>query len=277
MAFRFRICQNDTTSALRDLFNATPLRVPEASVQPLLVVAEKNGKTDKRGELRHLLSNDAPLSLQIKEAIVSDVSLNKTRSMDWDFGFKILDGFFQGFNLPSAAIGTQLSNAKEISLSFKNVKRRYIDKNELGTALIGRSLNLSHPAAQIFQGEDAHSMLLVTDVIISNGFAINLVKTRDNQGKIEVPAIEEIINEAKLDVKVKGNSNNSIVFEGADFLTFAFTCVKLDIQPSTGALAVGMTVVTRESKSGKGTEQVKVPQPVELDDDFFEPGMLEWD
>jgi hypothetical protein len=276
MAFRFRLCQNDTTSALRDLFNATPMRVPEASIQPMLVVAEQGGKTDKRGELRHLLSLDAPLPIEIKESPVSDVSLERTRSMDWDFGFKLLDGFFQGFNLPSAAIGAKLNNAKEVSLSFKNVKRRNIDKNQLGSALIGKTLNLAHPAAQIFLGENAHNMLLVTDVIISNGFAINVVKSHDENANIEVPAIQQIVNEARMNVQVKGGTNNSISFEGADFLTFAFTCVKLDINPNTGALAVGMTVVTRESKSGKKVK-TKVPAPVELDDDFFEPGMLEWD
>ena len=252
------------------------MRVPEASVQPLLVIAEKAGKTDKRGELRHLLSDTSALSLELIEEPVADVSLDNTRSMDWDFGFKLLDGFFQGFNLPSAAIGAKLSNAKEISLSFKNVKRRRVDKNELGSALAGRTLNLTHPSAQIFLGEDAHNLLMVTDIIISNGFAINVLKSKDNGGNIEVPAIQEIVNEAKLDVKVKSDSKNSITFEGDHFLTFAFTCVKLELNPTTGALAVGTTVITRESKKG-GVEKVEVPQPVELDDDFFEPGMLEWD
>lgn len=277
MAFRFRICQNDTTSALRKLFDATPLRVPEASVQPMLVIAEKGGKTDKRGALRHLLSDQSELSVAIQEDIVSNVNLERTRSMDWDFGFNVLKGFFQGFNLPSAALSAELNNAREISLSFHNVRRRRIDKNELGSALQNRKLDLSHPSAKIFTGADAHNLLLVTDVIISNGFAINVIKTRDNGGSIEVPAIQQIIEEAKLGVKVKSESKDTIAFEGPEFLTFAFTAVKLEVDLTTGDLAVGTTVVTRQSATGEGLEKVAVPETVELDDDQFEPGLLEWD
>lgn len=277
MPFRIRICQNDTTDALRYLFKATPMRIPEASVQPLLVIAEKGGKTEKRGHLLHLLTDTSPLSLQEKEDPVADLSLNKTKSMAWDFGFKILDGFFQGFSLPSADIGAVLNNAKEVSLSFKNVKRKYIDKNELGTALMNRGLQLNHPSAQIFLGEDAHNLLLVTDAIMSNGFGIHVLKTRDNQGKVKLPEIQKIINEAKLDVKAKSSSDNSIFFEGPQYLTFAFTCVKLNITPATGALAVGTMVVTEESRKGLTAKESEELQPVELDDDFFEPGMFEWD
>ncbi len=277
MAFKFRICQNDTTSVLRKLFDATPMRIPEASVQPLLVIAEKNGKTDKRGDLRHLLSDDSVLTIELKEDIVSNVNLEKTRSMDWDFGVDLLSGIFQGFNLPSAAISSKMNNAREISLSFRNVRRRRIDKNELGSALQNRKLNLTHPSAKIFLGDNAQNMLLVTDVIISNGFAINVLKTKDNGGNIEIPAIQEIISEAKLGVKIKADSKDTIEFEGPEFLTFAFTCVKLEVDQATGELGVGTTVITRKSASGKGVEKVEVPETIELDDDEFEPGLLEWD
>jgi hypothetical protein len=274
MAFRFRLCQNDTTAVLRDLFNATPVRTPEASVQPLLVIAEKAGKTDKRGMLQHLLIGDGNFSIQANDDPVSNVNLDKTRSMDWDFGLKLLDGIFQGFKLPSASIGAQLNGAKEISLSFNNVRRRWIDKNLLGSALKGLRVDLQHPSVGIFKGDDPWQMLLVTDVIASNGFAINVEKTRDDGFNVEAPAIQQILNEAKVDVKAKSNSKNSIAFEGNDYLTFAFTCVKLEVDPQTGALGVGATVVTKEGKTVKKSE---TPEPVELDDDLFEPGMLEWD
>ena len=277
MAFKFRICQNDTTAALRELFQATPMRVPETSVQPLMVIAERNGETDKRGDLIHLLSGKSRLNLEVKEGAVADVNLQKTKAMDWDFGFKLLDGFFQGFNLPSASIGAALDNAKEVSLSFQNVRRRWIDKNELGSALRNRKLDLSHPAARIFLGEAAYSLLVVTDVIVSNGFAVNVTKKRDNSGDIEIPAIQQIVNEANAKVKVTGTSSDSIAFEGPDFLTFAFTCVRLELDQTTGDLSVGTTVVTRAAAKGAGTETVDVPMVVELDDDEFEPGLLEWD
>jgi len=279
MAFKFRICRNDTTTILRKLFNATPMRVPEASVQPLLVIAEKAGKTDKRGALKHLLANGRTFKMAWQDDPVSDVSLERTRSMDWDFGLKLLDGIFKGFNLPSATIATKLEGAKEISLSFHNVRRHWIDKNDLGTALHHKRVDLTHPAIGIFTGEDAHNMLLVTDVIVSNGFSINVEKSNDNSFEVEAPAFQEIIDDAQLKVAIKSSSKNSITFEGEDYLTFAFSCVKLELDQQTGALGVGLTVVTKEIATPEGMKKaaVKVAQPVELDEDLFEPGLLEWD
>jgi hypothetical protein len=123
-------------------------------------------------------------------------------------------------------------------------------------------------------------MLLVTDIIVSNGFSINVEKSSDQNFNVEVPAIQQIVKEAKASVQAKSNSKNSITFEGDDFLTFAFTCVKLELDPLTGTLGVGSTIVTREvAKPGGGTTTLKVeePVPVELDDDLYEPGLLEWD
>ncbi|GAB4261014.1 MAG: hypothetical protein Kow0027_28530 [Saprospiraceae bacterium] len=278
MSFRFRICKNDTTTLLRKHFNATPMRVPDSSVQPLLIVAEKAGKTDKRGYLKHLLKGNPDVEPVIHDDAVANVEIQKTRSMDWDIGAKLLDGFLQGFNLPGASVTAALANAKTVSLAFQNVRRHWIDKNELGSILNGKTVDLTHPSVGIFLGDDAHNMLMVTDVIVSNGIAINVEKSSDGSIDAKVPVLQQIASDASAKVSVKKGGNNSIIFEGEDFLTFAFSCVRLELNPDTGVLGVGLTVITRESKTpGAAPEEVEVPQPVELDDDLFEPGLLEWD
>ncbi|MEY3052948.1 MAG: hypothetical protein RLY31_2733 [Bacteroidota bacterium] len=280
MTFNFRICKNDTTSALREMFGATPVRVPESSIQPMLVIAERHGKTDRRGELHHLLSQPSALRVDIHEDTVADVNLQRTRSMDWRVGLKLLDGFFQGLRLPSAALGARMNNGKEMSLSFRHVRRRWIDKNELGTALRDRKLDLSHPAARIFSGENAHRLLLVTDVILSNGFSIDLSGSGSGERSISLPEIQQIVTDANSAVSVSGNSNNSIAFEGPEFLTFAFSCVLLQVDPDSGLLTVGtaVSVDTKPIGTTPGYESAAVPpEPVDLDDDLFEPGLLDWD
>ena len=103
-------------------------------------------------------------------------------------------------------------------------------------------------------------------------------KSSDGSIDAKVPVLQQIASDASAKVEVKKGGNNSIVFEGEDFLTFAFSCVRLELNPDTGVLGVGLTVITRESKTpGAAPEEVEVPQPVELDDDLFEPGLLEWD
>lgn len=277
MSFNFRICRNDTTTLLRKHFNATPMRVPDASVQPLLVVAEKHGRTDKRGQLKHLLQGAGEIVLPVHDDTVADVAITQTRSMSWDIGAKLLDGFLQGFQLPGASVAAALSNAREVSLSFGNVRRRWVDKNELGSAIRDRVLDLGHPAAGIFFGEDAHNMLLVTDIIVSNGIAIRFEKTADGTVEAKVPLLQEIASDAHAKVEIKKKGGNSIVFEGEDFLTFAFTCIQLKVDPDSGQLGIGITVIAQEAKAGESPQDVGTPMPVELDDDLYEPGMLEWD
>lgn len=278
MSFKVRICKNDTTTLLRKHFNATPMRVPDSSVKPLLIIAEKAGKTDKRGHLKHLLSGNPDLQTTIYNDAVANVNIQNTRSMDWEIGAKLLDGFLQGFNLPGASVIAALSDASTISLSFQNVRRLWIDKNELGTLLKGKTVDLSHPSVGIFLGEDAQNMLLVTDVIVSNGIALNVEKSTSGNIEAKVPVLQQIASDASAKVNIKKGSDNSIVFEGEDFLTFAFSCVKLNLDSATGALSVGLTMITRESKiPNAAPEKLEVPQPVELDDDLYEPGLLDWD
>ncbi|GIV31582.1 MAG: hypothetical protein KatS3mg029_0933 [Saprospiraceae bacterium] len=274
MAIRFRLCPNETTTVLRKHFNATPLRIPDASVQPFLVVAEKAGKTDKRGRLEFLLKGSPTLQPPIHEDRIADVALQRTRSMDWEIGSKLLEGFLAGFNLPATDITANLSAAREISLAFENVRRRWIDKNQLGSLLRPHALDLTHPAVGLFLGDDPWNMLLVTDVIVSNGIAITVEKSAGAGIEAKLPILEQLASKASSSVKVERKSHDTIAFSGAEWLTFAFSCVKLELDPATGRLGVGLTVLTRESTGG---EPVEEPQPVELDDDLFEPGLLEWD
>ncbi len=275
MSFPFRICRNEITSMLKQTFNATPLRIPESRVKPLIVIAEKDGKTEFRGDLNHLLEIGTELDIVPKETLMADASLERTKSFDFDFGFEILKGFFQGFGIPSAALGTQLKGAKEISLSFHNVKRLWLDINELGGALRGKKLDLEHPSILPFLGTDPHQMLLISDAIICNSFSINVEKSREQSFEIELPEIQEILKDNKVKINPKTSSKKALTFEGEDNLTFAFSCVQLILNDS-GTIGVGTTFLTK-STDGEDKVVEDIPQHIELDDDLFEPGMLVWD
>lgn len=272
----FRICRNDTTSMLRDLFNATPLKVPESRVKPLIVIAEKKGKSDFRGELKHLMKEGVTFELATQESVVTDVSLEKTKSIGFDIGFDILSGFFQGFGIPGGAIKSAMKNAKQISLSFKNVRRIWIDKNELGGALRGKQIDMTHPSMAPFLGEDKHQMLLISDAIVSNGFAINVDKSASGDFDIQLPEIEGIVKDANAKVNVAKTGKNSITFEGEDFLTFAFSCIQLQVMDG-GSLGVGMSFLTRDADGNETEVFEDEPSHVELDDDLFNPGMMTFD
>lgn len=277
MAFRFRICKNDTTTLLREMFKATPLRVPEARVQPLIVVAQKDNDVQFRGELSFLLDNPEAFVMDFNTDAVADVALDRTKKVDVEVGLSILEGLLKGLNMSPAAVGVALKGVKEISFSFHNVQRRWLDLGKLGTQLKTNRLDLTHPAVKFFTGEDAPTFLLISDAIVSNSFGINLESGRDDAFEEGVPAIEKFIADANLNVKVQSSHKKSITFQGENPLTFAFSCVRVAFEPETGAISLMEEVNPRTRGLESVDELPDVPLVATLDEDKFEPGLLSWD
>ena len=277
MAFRIRICKNDTTTWLRETFQATPLRVPEAKVQPLIVVAQQDKNVQFRGELGFLLKNPDAFAVAFNTDAVANVALNRTKKVDIEVGVSILDGLLQGFNMSPAAVGLALKGVKEISFSFNHVQRRWLDLGKLGLQLRNNALDLAHPAVKIFTGDQPPTMLLVSDAIVSNSFGINLESGRDDAFEAGIPAIQQYVADAKLNVKVQSTLKKSITFEGENPLTFAFSCVRLEFDPATGDISL-MEAVNPKNKGLDSNEELPTePVLVALDEDKFEPGLLSWD
>lgn len=277
MAFKIRICKNDTTTWLRETFQATPLRVPEARVQPLIVVAHQDRDTQFRGELNFLLKNPDAFAMDYNIDAVANVALQRTKKVDIEVGLSILDGFLQGLKMSPAAVGVALKGVKEISFSFNNVQRRWLDLGKLGLQLRNNELDLQHPAVKIFTGDDPPTMLLVSDALVSNSFGINLESGRDDAFEAGIPAIQQYIADAKLNVKVQSTLKKSITFEGENPLTFAFSCVRLEFDPATGDISL-MEAVNPKSKGLESNKELRAePVAVALDEDEYEPGLLSWD
>lgn len=268
----FRICKNDITDLLRATFNAFPLRVPETRMQPLVVMGQKGAKMDYRGELQYFLADGQPVDIEIRESAMANAALDRSKSISLNFGLKILEGFLSGFGMSPAPIGASLKGVKEISFSFTNCKRRFIDPAQLGGLLRGRNIDLSHGSLGVFKGEDPYRMLLISDAIVSNSFTINIEKTNDNEFDASLPELQPYLADVDAKVKVNSKAGKSITFEGEELLTFAFSCLLLEMDKQSGALAIGETVKSR----GANGETTSSPYAV-IDEDEFEPGMVELD
>lgn len=269
----FRICKNDLTDVLRETFNASPLRVPESRVKPLMVVGKRGKETNFRGQLKFLLEGAPELEVPFEESTMANASMQRTQSISLDFGIKILEGFLSGLGLPSAApVGAHLKGAKEISFSFTDAKRLYIDPSQLGNALRGMKIDLQHPSIGMFtRSDDPFDMLLISDAIVSKQFTVNIEKGNEHEIEASLPQLQQQIADLNAKVKVDIKDNRSITFEGEEYLTFAFACVQLEVDRQSGGLQIGETVLTRG-----GGEVEKTPYAV-LDEDEFEPGMIEFE
>ena len=269
----FRICKNDITDLLRETFNASPLRVPETRVKPMVVIGKRGKTVNFRGQLKHLIIDGEHLEVPFEESTMANASLQRSQSISLNFGIKILEGFLQGLGLSSAApIGAHLQGAKEISFSFTNARRLFVDPGLLGNHLKGKKIDLEHPSIGIFtDADDPFDMLLISDAIVSKSFTINIEKGNEHEIEASLPQLQQQIADLDAKVKIEIKDNRSITFKGEEYLTFAFACVALKLNKETGGLQIGETVLT------KGSGEVEQTPYSMIDDDEFEPGMLEWE
>lgn len=278
MAF-FRICPKDgVLSVIRENFDATPLKVPSTIEQPLFVFAYDGQRAMPRGHLKYLLKGSKSLSIQPDVSPVTDVAGKRTRTIDTKFGMQILQGFLKGLGLGAPApIEASFKGVKEVSFSFSNIERRFLDVLKLGDKLKDKEVDLENPAVNMFFDGD-HQLLMINNVFASNGFTIHVERTKDTDVKVDIPLINEAIAEANAGLKVSSFNETDITFEGNAFLTFAFSCVELHLDPKTGKIiAIGKSVNHLPVHSTKSPEEVKqevIPETTQLTET---PKMLSWD
>lgn len=259
----FSICKGDPViEALREIFKANPLRIPEKRVQPCCVVAKKDKKVSFRGKLGPLLQGDEAFEVPIHSSKMPQLSGKKTKEVGAEMGAKICGDLLKGFGFPGVDLSTAFNNSKDFSFSFQNVERHYIEINELGAALSSREINRDNPAATIFFKSES-SLLLIDSIITSSGFDINMNKDASANLDVKVDEIKNLIGETDVKLNIKKNSENSISFEGEDALTFAFTCVEFVLDPATNkitSLEHAPSNVTME-KAAKSKKMVLDEEP----------------
>jgi hypothetical protein len=244
-----KLCPGDPlVETLTDVFEANLVRVPEERIRPLGVVAHRNGKSSFRGALAPLLSGsaDALAGLALQQSRMADLSGKRSRKVSLDLGLEVLDGFLRGFGLSGgAALREQFEGADQVSFSFREVNRVYLDAGELGRLLKGRRLDPANPAVAIFMDrDDPYDFLLIDSAITSREFSIQVERAKTSDFKLDVPAIQDLIAKAKANVSVESSSSFGLSFAGPQALSFAFTCLQfllddqgriLSLPPYTGA------------------------------------------
>lgn len=229
------LCRHDPVAdTLRNVFHANIVEVPEARIQPLIVVAASQDRTSFRGAILPLLkkpTNFAPP--QIMQSQMPAVSGTKTRQVTINLGLEILGNFLQGFGVPSAGLSASFQGATAVSFSFNDVIRFFVDVGELGEHLIGSVLNSDNPAAAIFfEPDHPYSCYILDSSISSSDFTIAVEKAQDSDFKIDVPTISQVVSAANAGVQVTTSSNVSVSFKGDRHLGFAFSCLLANLDDS---------------------------------------------
>lgn len=231
--FKFN-CNNEIEDPLlkqlHASFNATPFLPPSSKVVELLyLVGHRGQQTFPLGPIESVLvKNGIPFNLKPNNGRSTNVSLNKSGNFNLDLGFRLLDGIFKGFDLKMEPLKAVLKGEREIALTFENVRRKNITHIELGSALMGQRVNMEHPSIGMLKNKKM-GIYIVSSLLQSNQFTIQLGKTKNGSFDIEVPSIEAIAD-AGLKVGGDGKTELSCTHSGKNYLTFAFSCFELKLE-----------------------------------------------
>ena len=217
-------------SILKDWLKAEILRIPNEQIKPLLVIERKKQLLHPRGTLGNLLTHPELFSLKtshIQQEYMADLSGLQSRSAKLTIGVSIANNFLSGFGYNSS-IGSVIEGVTNVSFSFNNVYKYYIDNGLLGKALKSQTIDRQNPATSGFFNKDKSDLLIVDSIITSNNFKIHV---EDNdQVNLTVKAIEiENLFKASDTLKVEEIAKTTISFKRQMPIPFAFTCLKIEL------------------------------------------------
>lgn len=283
MSFMKFLCGGGTKdpllSELYETYDATPFLPPSNGIKPLDLIGHRGQKTKNFGTFAKLLiDSGVPFELSPEKASLAKVELKKSMEFNLELGFKLLDQIIKGYNLKINPLQAGLKNAKELCLSFQNVQRRSISNVDLGTALTGRKLDLSHSSLGAFRRADKPlGMYIVASVLESNAFSLHLNKSAGQNLSI---ADSEIGNLTDVGFKVHNDSEKELIIShsGDDYLAFAFSCYKLNFDSDTGVMSIEEEVSWEKGANNTEVKENTAPKSIEIS--FMSPALpaiLEWD
>lgn len=280
-----RICRNDITDHIREHFGANPVRIPESRIQPLGVLEIRDNQPKFLGTFPYLVKGDFPYDIPILDSRLAEVSDVKTKKVEVEFGFRILDNFLKAFSMDPAAVGTAIKNTQKLAFSFSNVHRKYIDVLQLGKILSENDIYGDQDnfiVSGILRDDDL-KLGLITDVMVSNNFSFSTYRDNESASEIDIPLIQEYVSDLEVALEVKKTSESEVKFEGREPLTFAFSCVEITIDPATGKFSRGPWL--DRIRSSKGTRSIAEPEilpgdwekfaKMEIDSNRMNPLLLE--
>jgi hypothetical protein len=223
-----RICKNEFTDELRELFDANPLRIPQTGMQPLTILEiDTTKKARFFTEFKLLIDGDFGEPVGIKSEELSGFSMRKSKKVKIGLGLDLLKSYLGAFGVPPGAVEGQIRKDDKFSLSFSNVSRNYFDQVELGRFLYKNDIRINEEFIRMKSPDS--KLAIIIDSIVSKDFSISVYDKSDNGVNVSLPAIDESIANVKIEANVSHEAAYDICVKKEYPLTFAFSCKEIQI------------------------------------------------
>ena len=263
------LCRGDPlVDTLREFFDATPLRVPDARVRPLAVVVSDGKRSQFLGPLADLLQDGREFDVAAACTDLAAFSGRRSRSVDIELGLQILDGFLSPFGLSPPTVRSRLSGARSLSFAFGDVQRLYIETTRLGRVLGECRIDFRNVATTVIRG----SVLIVDSVLRCSEFSVTVDRAIGAVAEIDSAVAADLVDVSGL-ANISMTSGHDLTFSRPDPLTFAFSCVRVFVDHRGFFTGVSPGAVPTSAGFGPGLS-IETLKRATLSDT---PALLSWD
>lgn len=232
------LCNHDPVlDLLRASFpDANVLRRPQRKVKPLAVLAVRPATTLRSAEVRWvgdllpLLIEPAAALPPVRTDPAPRFSGVRSCGLKHEAGIRLLGGFLEGLGVDPSVFHETFDGADTLRFDFRGVEEQRVDLARLGQSLAGMRLDTSNPTARLFLDPAPRALVVVDTTVTSSAFSVEVEGRADARFDLRAP-LQAAVAEAGVKVEVSAVDGRTIHFAGKTPLTFAFTCVRLDLGP----------------------------------------------
>ncbi len=217
-------CMDKTAKAMADQgYNL--VKYPRADIDPLNVVADVGGRFEWLGPI-DVIWKSAAAAPDPSQSEVPNFEYKRSDEYKGAFGVQILQGLIK-----SVGGSAKASISRETTLTFQyhDPERHQVPPLAVGSYLKDGDLDLQNPflAAFLKMDEELESdFFVITEVLRSKRLTVVVANSNSAELEVDVQAVAGMAN-GTVAASAGSKSEQSVVFEGTQPLTFAFKAFEI--------------------------------------------------
>jgi len=202
------------------------VRHPSAGLNPLDVFGYRNGQMARVGRIDDLLEDAAePMPDVIDDIPAADINGKQTSKLPLTIGMDLLGAVMTGLG-GNVGVTGKYEAASTLQFQFSNVSKALVDYADVGRYLDSGFIRWDATGIREFFAPGGR-LFLVTETVKSTSFGVTAFKSRSAKLDVDVPAIQGLLGEGKVDVGVDATNESQVTFQGDVPLVFGFSCLEM--------------------------------------------------
>jgi hypothetical protein len=216
-------CQNPYITSLKQRgYNI--IRLPRHDFYPLALLAREGDRDlSQMGRITEILVDAEPPATHL-DVPAAGISGTRTNTLNVGIGLDILGTILGAMGGGQLGLNAKFGKIQGVSFEFPEVFLDRIDIIDLDKYLAKGTL--THDTRYVSELLNRDELYVVTDVIKSRKFCIDIGSSGSAGAEVNVPAIQQVVG-AKIKVSGESTESTRIFFEGDTPLAFGFRARRL--------------------------------------------------